>query len=52
MLCLFTAGLLSWAHSIGNGNIEIYVFLEKYKIFYTKICLESAWHFYTDRHGI
>jgi hypothetical protein len=27
---MFTAGLLSWARSLGNGNIEIYVFLEKY----------------------
>jgi hypothetical protein len=27
---LFTAGLLSWALSLGNGNIEIYIFFEKY----------------------
>jgi hypothetical protein len=30
MPCLFTAGLLSGALSHSRGNIEIYVFLEKY----------------------
>jgi hypothetical protein len=30
MPCLFTARLLIWACSIGNGNIEIYIILEKY----------------------
>jgi hypothetical protein len=42
---MFTAGLRCWARSLGNGNIEIYVFLEKYlHDFRYKICLESAWH--------
>jgi hypothetical protein len=44
-LTLFSTAKLRGATSSYNGNIEKYVFLEStYKIFCTKICLESAWH--------
>jgi hypothetical protein len=46
MPCLLTAGLLRWALSHSRGNIEIYVFLEKYlhEYFSRKTYLKLTWH--------